>query len=186
MTGTGYIRLGATMLLMLALMTPGDATRASSAPGTQKARVRLILDTNFGDAFARQYERLLPNVRVEVVTAVGSVPTVAAIQRGDADLGFAFADVAYFGYLQPAQQGTRPPFQVRGMAALEIVPFHLLVRAGVGAETPRDLSRYRVGVGTALSGQTLLASLLFQGYGLSTPVTQRDRRADLLAGVDAT
>jgi len=78
MTGTGYIRLGATMLLMLALMTPGDATRASSAPGTQKARVRLILDTNFGDAFARQYERLLPNVRVEVVTAVGSVPTVAA------------------------------------------------------------------------------------------------------------
>jgi TRAP transporter TAXI family solute receptor len=186
MTGAGYIRLGATMPLMLALMTPGDASRVSAPPSAQKARVRLVLDTNFGDAVARQYERLLPNVRVEVVTAVGSVPTVAAIQRGDADLGFAFADVAYFGYLQPAQQGTKPPFQVRGMAALEIVPFHLLVRAGVRADNPGDLARYRVGVGTALSGQTLLAGLLFQGYGLSAPVTQRDRRSDLLAGADAT
>jgi TRAP transporter TAXI family solute receptor len=179
--------LGGTVLSVLALTTPADGFRPpQSLPGTPRATVRLVLDTNFGDALARQYERLLPNVRVEVVDAVGSVPTVAAIQRGDADLGFVFADVAYFGYVEAAQEAANPPFQVRGIASLEPVPFHLLVRAGVHANGPGDLGPYRVGIGTALSGQTLLARLLFDGYKLTRSVPQKDRRQDLLAGVDAT
>ena len=180
------IRLAATVLLLLVVTTPGDASRQPPSEPAPAVRVRLILDTNFGDALARQLRSRLPNVRVDVVEAVGSVPTVAAIQRGDADLGFVFADVAYFGYVNVAQQKVDLPHQVRGIASLEPVPFHLLVREGVHAETATDLRHHRIGIGTALSGQTLLAGLLFNGYGLGSPVTQPGRRQDLLAGADAT
>jgi TRAP transporter TAXI family solute receptor len=173
-------------LLMLAIATIGDAVYHPAASTGSTVRVRVVLDANFGDALARQYQRLLPNVRVEPVNVVGSVATVTAIQHGDADLGFVYADVAYFGYLRLARQPSDRAIQVRGIAALELVPLHLLARAGLPVDTVRDLAGYRVGIGTALSGQSLLTSLMFRAYGLGPPIAQPDRRPDLLAGVDAT
>ncbi|HEX3704346.1 MAG TPA: TAXI family TRAP transporter solute-binding subunit [Vicinamibacterales bacterium] len=186
MTYAKHARLAALGILGLALATPGDTRRQPPAADGSKVLIRLVLDTNFGDALARQYERVMPNVRVELIHVVGSVATVAAIQRGDADMGFVYADVAYFGYLQLAQQRAHAENQVCGIAALEIVPLHLLARAGLHVKTVSDLAGYRVGIGTALSGQSLLASLMFHGYGLDPPIVQADRREDLLAGVDAT
>jgi DNA-binding response OmpR family regulator len=72
-------------MLILALATSGDARRQPPATTASKARVRLILDTNFGDALMRQYEHLLPNVQVEQANVVGSSATVNAIQEGKAD-----------------------------------------------------------------------------------------------------
>src|SRR6266702_461033 len=112
MTGSEQARLAVSGALMLALVTFGDAGREPAATAPSKERVRLVVEANFGDAVAREYERLLPGIRVERVNAVGSMATVAAIQRGDADLGFAFADVAYLGYLRVARQPSSQAIQV--------------------------------------------------------------------------
>jgi len=66
------------------------------------------------------------------------------------------------------------------------VAMHVLARSGLEARTMHDLVHYHVGVGTALSGQPLLASLLFHAYELGPETVQPDRRPDLLEGVDAT
>ena len=180
------MRFAAVGLLILALATRGDDRHQPTPSSASKVRLRLVVEGNFGDALLRQYERLLPYVQIEQVNAIGSVATAEAIQRGDADLGFVFADVAYFAYLRVARQAEDPAVQMRGIAALQLVPMHVLARSGLSAKTVSDLAKYRVGVGTALSSQSLLASLLFHGYGLRPGVVQADRRTDLLAGVDAT
>jgi TRAP transporter TAXI family solute receptor len=180
------VRLAVLGMLMLALAALGNVVRRPAAAQPPKVIVRLVYDTNFGEALAPQYERLLPRIVIRRVNAVGSAATVDAIQRGDADLGFVLADVAYLGYLRVAQQAGGPAIQVRGMAALQPVPMHVLVRAGLSAATVHDLVGYRVGVGTALSSQPLLANVLFHAYALGPEVVQPDRRSDLLAGVDAT
>ncbi|MGH9144074.1 MAG: TAXI family TRAP transporter solute-binding subunit [Vicinamibacterales bacterium] len=186
MTGAERVRFAVGGALMLALVTFGDARPAPTATTPPRVRVRMVFDANFGDAVAREYERLLPDIQVERTIAIGSVATVAAIQHDHADLGFAFADVAYLGYLRASRQPSIAPIQVLGIAALQLVPMHVLVRAGLRAQRIQDLANYRVGVGTALSSQALLADLLFKAYGLGPEVVQPDRRADLLAGVDAT
>jgi TRAP transporter TAXI family solute receptor len=150
--------------------------------------LRLVRDTTFGDVLVQIYQRQLPGVRIESIDAIGSVETVDAIRTGKADLGFTFADVAYFTYLGRAQQSgvMLPPAQLRGVAALGIAPIQVLARSGLSVHSLSDLTAHRVGVGTVLSRQTLLAHALFHAYGLDSEVIQPDRRSDLLAGVDAT
>ena len=57
------------------------------------------LDTTTSQPLALEYARSLPNIDVRLVSAPPSRGTVLAIQRGDADLGFVLADVAYFANL---------------------------------------------------------------------------------------
>jgi TRAP transporter TAXI family solute receptor len=181
------MRIAAVGVLLVAFATPGDLSLRAASPSPPKIVVRLVRDTTFGDALAEQYQRRLPNLDLQFVNAVGSVETVDAIQRGEADLGFTLADVAYFAYLglsQPPAIGA--PAEVRGIAALQLAPIHLLARPGLPVHTVADLVGYRVGVGTALSRQSLLASLLFHAYGLGSEIRQPDRRTDLLSNVDAT
>src|SRR5262245_28650207 len=113
------MRYAAIGTLILALATSGDAGHQPAGPTAPKARVRLVLDTNFGDALLREYEHLLPEVQFEQSNVVGSTATVTAIQNGKADLGFALADVAYFGYQRIARESAST-IQVRGIAALEL------------------------------------------------------------------
>src|SRR5580765_636042 len=52
-----------------------------------------------GFALATAYRTALPNMQVSVSASPGSVRNVEALQRGDADMGFAFADVAYVAFV---------------------------------------------------------------------------------------
>jgi uncharacterized protein len=186
MTGAATTRLAALAMLLLALGAPVEIVRRSSAAGAAQTVLRLVPDTTFSNALAQQYERLLPNVHIELVPAIGSVATVDAIQRGDADLGFALADVAYFSYLRAQHRNAAPDIELRGIAALQLAPIYLIARPGLHVATVHDIVGYRVGVGTALAGQSMLAGLLFRAYGLGHEWVQPDRRTDLLTGVDVT
>lgn len=171
--------------LTLTVASSGDVRHAPAA--APRSRVRLVPDTTFGDAFAAQLQRCLPDIDIELVSAIGSAATVEAIQRDEADLGFVLADVAYFGYLRSAQRPDPSKGNLRGIAALQIAPMYLLARRGLPVSNVHELVGYRVGVGTALAGQSMLAGLLFQAYGLGPEIVQPDRRTDLLeGGVDAT
>ncbi len=186
MTGAATTRLATLAMLLLALASPSEGPRRSTGADDANTRLRLVPDTTFGDALAQQLERVLPRVHIELVHAIGSVATVDAIQRGEADLGFALADVAYFSYLHAQQQNHTPGVELRGIAALQLAPIYLIARPGLHVTTVHDIVGYRVGVGTALAGQSKLAGLLFRAYGLGHEWVQPDRRTDLLIGVDAT
>jgi uncharacterized protein len=127
----------------------------------------------------------LPGIDVRLVEAEGSVGTLSAMQRDAADIGFMLGDVAYFSHLRFTEQPPAGVTQLRGMAALQLVPIHLLVRPGLNIRDVSDLRDYKVGAGTALSGQTRLADLLFRVFKLGSEVLQPGPRTDLLAGVDA-
>jgi TRAP transporter TAXI family solute receptor len=189
MTRATRIQLFALAAVAVTLMVLGTASHPSSSTPPRQ-RVRLVPDTTFHDALADEYQRLLPDLQIELVPAVGSVQTVEAIERGDADVGFALADVAYFAYLDRAHRQASESSRLQGMAALAIAPMHLLARSGLKATTVHDLVGYRVGIGTALSGQSALQGLLFSAYGLEPQIVQPERlsdRVDLFTGgVDAT
>src|SRR6266545_4719023 len=69
-----------------------------------------------GERLGAAYGKLLPDTNIEVHTSAGAIANVEAIQRGQAEVGFAFADVAYIAF-EGQLKGTRGPFdRLRGIA----------------------------------------------------------------------
>ncbi len=119
----------------------------------------------FGEALAKAYALALPDFRVEVHESAGAVTNLQAIERGDADIGFAFADVAYIAYV--GRMAGRPPFEhLRGIVDLPLTPLHLVARAGSSIRRIEDLRHQRVGVGPAGSGTTLTATIVLGAFGI--------------------
>jgi TRAP transporter TAXI family solute receptor len=117
-----------------------------------------------GEALARAYRSAMPGVEIHVRESPGSVQNVDALQRGEADLGFAFAHVAYVAFVGRLE--SHPLDKLRGIAVLQPNPLHLVVRAGSGIRSIADLRGRRVSVGPAGSGTALTASLVLEAFGI--------------------
>jgi TRAP transporter TAXI family solute receptor len=107
----------------------------------------------------------MPNIDVRIVPTEPLLGTVMAIQHGNADMGFVLADVAYIANLEAGKSGTSTAVELRGMAALQTAPIHLLARRGI---SPVDVLRHNhlhVGTNGAFSSQAMLAKLLLGAYG---------------------
>ena len=115
---------------------------------------------------ARAYATSLPFVDVHLLQSAGSISNVDAIERGDADMGLAFADVAYIAFT--GQLDGRPARfeQLRGMAVLELTPVHLVVRPGSDVRTVADLRGRRIALGPPGSGTGLTAKLVLKAFGV--------------------
>lgn len=119
-----------------------------------------------GEGLARAYERSLEAVDLQIHPTAGAVANVEAIQRGDADLGFAFADVAYIAFVGRLA-GTSGPFdRLRGIAVLQLTPVQLVVRRDPSIREVGDLRGRRIGVGPPGSGTALTAGLVLQAFGI--------------------
>jgi TRAP transporter TAXI family solute receptor len=175
--------ISAALALTATALAQGCVAPAASVQ--KRPVIRLVRASDLGGPLATEIQRRLPEVDLQLVDAEGSIGTLNAIQNDRADVGFMLGDVAYFSYMRVAEE--RPPGikQLRGMAALQLVPIHLLVRPGLNIRDISDLRGYRVGAGTALSVQTRLADLLFRVFKLGSEVPQPVPRAELLADVDA-
>ncbi len=155
--------------LLLSTACDAPAPEAASAP---TAAVPLRLTTGspgagfhpLGEALARAYRSAFPKFRVEVIESPGSVRNVEAIQRGEADLGFAFADVAYVAFVGRLENG--PFTNLRGVAVLQLNPLHLVVRAQSNIDGVAGLRNRRVGVGPPGSGTALTADLVLRAFGI--------------------
>ena len=125
----------------------GHRTCSSTRWCGNSARVFLILDFEAHDRPA----------------AVANVTTVA---RGDADFAFSYADTAYTTYVASAQGDEPATDQIRGVAALQLAPIHLVVGRHVTARSVRDLANLRVGIGPGMSSTELEAQMLLDAYGI--------------------
>jgi uncharacterized protein len=162
--------IGAIVGLGVLLATSGCGT-GEGAPTPPPQRV-LRLTTGspgagfhpLGEALARTYRNAFPHLTLQVIESPGSVRNVEAIQNGEADLGFAFADVAYVAFVGRLEG--EPFTRLRGIAVLQLNPLHLVVRAQSHIKDVSGLRGRRVGVGPPGSGTALTAGLVLRAFGI--------------------
>lgn len=119
-----------------------------------------------GEALATAFQSVITDARFEVIETAGSVANLQRLESGDADLGFALADVAYTAFNGRGMDFPSPAGHVRAVAVLHPSAVHVLVPASSKAESVADL-RGRVGVGPAGSGTAVTSALLLNAFGVS-------------------
>jgi TRAP transporter TAXI family solute receptor len=122
-----------------------------------------------GEQVAGTLGALMPNVDIQTIASSGAVSNLEAVQRGDADLGFTFADVAYIAFNGQLDDNRVSFDRLRGIAVLQLTPISLVARAGAGIKGPGDLRGRRVAVGPLGSGTALTANLILHAFGLDPP-----------------
>jgi uncharacterized protein len=165
--GRGFAWVALPSLLLSACDAPAPAAAPASPPAMPLRLTTGSPGAGFhplGEALARAYRSAFPQVRLEVIESPGSVRNVAAIQRGEADLGFAFADVAYVAFVGRLEN--EPFAKLRGVAVLQLNPLHLVVRAQSHIDGVAGLRNRRVGVGPPGSGTALTADLVLRAFGI--------------------
>lgn len=175
-----------TLLSSIALLTAAcaDPSRAgelpaSSAPVTHIRLTSGIPGAGFhplGAALRDSFARVLPSIAIDIQESPGAVRNLQALQRGQADLGFAFADVAYMAYTGGLDEEPKPFDRIRGIAVLQLTPLHLIVRQGSGIERLEDLPGHRVSLGPVGSGTALTSSIVVRAFGIDPDDLRMERR----------
>lgn len=119
-----------------------------------------------GRALADAYAKAFPGLDVLVRESDGSVSNVKLVQRGDADVGFSYADVAYMAHVGRLGEQRQPFSNLRGLAVLELAPVHLVVGSRSAIADARGLRGRRVAVGPGGSGSALTAQLVLRALGI--------------------
>lgn len=171
--------------LVLAITVSVCACRPAVPPHAAPTLVRFSTGTPgggfypLGEGLARAYERSLQAVTFQVNPTAGAVANVEAIQRGDADLGFAFSDVAYIAYVGRLDGASRAFDRLRGIAVLQLTPVHLVVGRDSRVREVGDLRGRRIGVGPPGSGTALTAGLILQAFGIEMKRMQQAQEGRL-------
>lgn len=160
---------------VLAAVVLSSIVAACGTTGTEPSRptvVRLTSGTPgagfhpLGEGLARAFNRRIRAITLDVQESPGAVRNVEALQKGTADIGFAFADVAYMAYVGRLKQEPEPFDNLRGVAVLQLTPLHLVTRQGAGISRVTDLRGRRVGIGPAGSGTALTSAIVLDAFGI--------------------
>ncbi len=157
--------------VVLLLIVFGSACRHDAA-GPPPAHVRFTAGIPgggfkpLGEALGRALGTALPSVVIEVTESGGSGRNVEALQRGDADIGFSFADVAYTAFASGLGNKGERFDKLRGIAVLQLTPLHLVVGAQSGIQRVEDLKGKRVGIGLPGTGTAVSADLVMTAFNV--------------------
>jgi hypothetical protein len=164
--------------LVVAVISVATASCRAPAPSPPRLVVRLTTGTPgagfypLGQALARAYGQSLPSLDVQVRASAGSVTNVETLQRGEADVGLAYADVAYIAFVGRLEGQPQAFDQLRGIAVLDLTPVHLVVRADSGIRDAAGLRGRRIGVGLPGSGSALTANIVLASLGIDAASVQ--------------
>ena len=159
------------LVALLGVFSVGGCTGAAPPP-RPPLHIRLATGTQgggfygFGQAIGSTIERSRKDLRVDVVASAGAVANVEAIQRGDVDAAFTFADVAYLASVGGLGADTTAYDQLRAIGVIQITPVQLLAGRHTSVRTVADLAGLRVAVGPEGSGTALTAGLILKAFGL--------------------
>lgn len=150
----------------------GSGTAAEETPTGTITIVRLMTGPH-GGGFVPMGERVAEvvragtsTIRVQSIASSGAIDNATAVQKGEADLGLTFADVAYTAYTGRLRKGTAPFNHLRAIAVLQVTPISLVARSALSIGSPAGLRGRRVAVGLAGGGTELSARLILAQYGL--------------------
>jgi uncharacterized protein len=172
---------------------------AEAPPEKPRTRLRFASGTPgggffpLGEGLAREYERVLPGLLVEVHESDGASSNIEAIRRGDADVGLSHADVAYLAYVGRLEGRSEPFSSLRGIAMLQLMRMQVVVRAGSGISRVEDLRGRRISIGRlAGGGGGTTARMVLAAFGIdlsrvAVESLRYDEAAERLAqgGLDA-
>jgi uncharacterized protein len=161
----------AAAVLALSVFTIACAPPASTVEKTRPIRLMTGIAgggyDGLGRALADAYAKSHAASTVEVVEGGGSVSTVEAIQSGQADIGFALADVAYLAFAGRLPNRPARFDRIRGLSVLQLTPLNFLVRTGSPVRTVPDLKGLSVAVGPPGSGAPLTVALILRAFGVA-------------------
>ena len=160
------------LFLIAGLAAAVGCTRvAGEAPSRATIRLTTGVPGGFfhplGAAMVDGYARLLPQYAFQVVPSGGAINNLAVLQRGDADIGLAFADVAFMAFVGRLDETPVAFDQLRAVAALQLTTVHVIVRPGSGITSISQLAGRSVALGPVGSGTAATARVLLQSFGVS-------------------
>ena len=124
-----------------------------------------------GEALAKALSSRDPGYTVDLQTTE-DLGTVQSIQGGTSDCGFTSANIAYEAFAGRLPDDPRRYDRLRGVALVQLVPLHLLVRKG---STIHDVSDFRgrgLAIGTPGGATSRVATLVLHAYGLGRDSVQ--------------
>ena len=169
-SGIVALRVGVICVCVAPVVGCRNSISASAKPSMRT--LRLVTSNSgasayrLGTALSVAFQSAQSELRLHITESVGSIQNVQAIEAGDADVGFAFADVAYLAF--SGHLNGRPFRRLSGIAVLQASPVHLIVGKSSGIHSATDLSRRRVGIGIPASGSSLIANLVLRAFGVDT------------------
>jgi TRAP transporter TAXI family solute receptor len=163
------VAVAAVIAAVTAVRMRGGSSIEATASPTVRISAGLASVRGFkplGEALVAEYEKVMPDVKFVVLESPGSVRNLQNLQRGEADLGFAQADLAYMGFNGQLPDAPERLTNIRGIAVMHASIVHLLARKGVPIRSIADLEGRRVGVGPSDSGTALTSELLLSAFKL--------------------
>lgn len=132
-----------------------------------------------GEELVRECERVLPGLEIEIDENEGATSNIEAVERGDADLAFAHADVAYLASVGRLERGRRVFTRLRGIAMLQRARVHVVTAPAAGIRRIEALRGRRISLGRVAPGLTPAARMVLAAHGIPpTAVTVVSARAD--------
>jgi TRAP transporter TAXI family solute receptor len=158
------------LVALILTLAVGDPA-CYSAPHVTPVRVVRIATGSYEFAsFAQSLEGSsvisLPDVEFQVVPEPRVAETVQRIQRGDLDVGFAFASALQTLASDEIDKALGVSDRVSGIAVLPSAALHFLVRPDSNIQQIDDLRDLRISVGAPSSGTALIVNLLLRASGL--------------------
>jgi len=138
----GIVSLGCVSAVVT-LGTSGCTAQTVSPP---KQTIRILTGAVGGGArplmaeLARQYAVTFPNIEFSLVERNRRETTIEQLERDEADLAMATADVVFRAITASRAGGSRSTAQVRAVSAMDAAALHLVVRPGAEVGRLQDLA----------------------------------------------
>ncbi len=163
---------------VLFLIASVAAACTQPAPERPRTRVRFTSGTPgagfyaLGQALAREYGRVLPNLDMEVRESDGAASNLEAIERGEADVGLSHADTTYLAFAGRLDDRRESFDRLRAIAMLQLAQVHVVVHANAAIRSVADLRGRRLSLGRPRWGSASTAALALNAFGVALPDVQ--------------
>jgi TRAP transporter TAXI family solute receptor len=169
-----YMKKTVVSVALWGLIMLGSACQG--VPADTKRLVTIMGGQSLTSGLKRLEEHLnvqMPATHVTFGSSRGSVENVGKVQRGEADIAFAQADIVYQAFRHGMPSLSQPHSNLRGIAVLWTTTLYMLVRSDSPLRSVAELKGHRIGVGLEGGGAEVFARIILEGYGLRYESTDR-------------
>ena len=170
------------ILVLAMILTIG----LSSAYAQKKVRLSIATGGTggvyypYGGAIANVISKYIPGTEATAEVTAAAVDNLKLVGSGEADLGYAYPDLAYDAIEAKGLFKSKLP--IRMVAQLYVSYFHLVTLANSNIKSVADLKGKRVSTGAPNSGTEVVAFRVLEAAGLSS---EKDIRRDRLSVVES-
>ena len=144
----------------VALLCCASGCAPAAQPKTVRRSLSVLLAPNqfpaLSGALEKAFSASLPGLDIRFIQRDRGIDFVKAVQAGDADISFLFADSAYLASVGELD-GKRYD-RLRGIAVLDALPLYIVVRGTSDIHTVEGLRNQRVSVGAVGSGMATVSA----------------------------